>query len=250
MLTPSKHLTARELKRERTRLTRELAKDYRQKSAAEVARLRSELRTARRARRDAMSEVRALCRETRREVRARIRAERERARLELNARRDAGLEAAGTVCAKRLAKARAEGDELVKRAERALSERRATARQVRQADARHAAKQGAKRSAAESRAESDDAVRANLPSELVPVFDAVRSRIKAGRRHSRTEAFLHWAEENPGEVLAIQSHQAELEVQRLVREHQAEERRLHKARRRVPREVRERVAAQLADVPF
>lgn len=82
-------------------------------------------------------------------------------------------------------------------------------------------------------AESDDEVRANLPPELVPVFDAVRKGIKGTARKSRTEAFLQMAEENPGEVYALQSAQAERDVERLIAEQQRLER-LERRRSAVP----------------
>jgi hypothetical protein len=52
------------------------------------------------------------------------------------------------------------------------------------------------------RSESDDEVRANLPADLVPLLERVKRSIKAGPRQSRTEAFLEYAEEHPGEGCA------------------------------------------------
>ena len=52
------------------------------------------------------------------------------------------------------------------------------------------------------------------------MFDKVRRQIKGLERKTRTEAFLEWAEENPGEVYAMQEREAEREIKRLVREHQ------------------------------
>jgi hypothetical protein len=69
--------------------------------------------------------------------------------------------------------------------------------------------------------ESDDEVRANIPRGLVKVFDKVRRHIKGSDRKSRSEAFLQWAEENPGEVYAIQEREGEREVRRLLREGRA-----------------------------
>jgi hypothetical protein len=78
--------------------------------------------------------------------------------------------------------------------------------------------------------ESDDYVRGNLPPELQPVFDRVKKKIKGGPRTTRTEAFLEWAAENPGDVLQHQEHDADREVARLVAEHQAVAGRLRKGR--------------------
>ena len=54
--------------------------------------------------------------------------------------------------------------------------------------------------ARERASESDDEVRANLPPELVGLFDRVRRSIKGSARKSRTEAFLEYVEEHPGEA--------------------------------------------------
>jgi hypothetical protein len=51
----------------------------------------------------------------------------------------------------------------------------------------------------ERRGESDDEVRANIPEDLIPMFERVKRSIKAGPRISRTERFLQYAEENPRE---------------------------------------------------
>lgn len=56
---------------------------------------------------------------------------------------------------------------------------------------------------AEAIRESDDAVRHNIPPELVPVFDKVRRSIKGTPLRSRTEAFLEYVDENPDDVAAI-----------------------------------------------
>jgi len=53
----------------------------------------------------------------------------------------------------------------------------------------------------ERREESDDEVRRNIPPELSPLFERVKRSIRGGPRMSRTEAFLRYAEENPGEEL-------------------------------------------------
>lgn len=71
--------------------------------------------------------------------------------------------------------------------------------------------------AAEAIHQSDDAVRRNLPPDLVPVFDAIKGRIKGSPKRSRTETFLQWVEENPGEVVAMQDKRAERELRALLR---------------------------------
>jgi len=88
----------------------------------------------------------------------------------------------------------------------------------------------------ERRQESDDEVRTNLQPDMVPVFNAVRKHIKGGLRKSRTEAFLQWAEENPGEVYDLMQHDADKYLAQLLAEEA-----------RTSRELRRR---SVAGVPF
>lgn len=67
--------------------------------------------------------------------------------------------------------------------------------------------------------ETDDQVRANLTSDLVPLFDEVSRSIKGGLNQSRTEAFLKFAESHPDKVLATSSHEAHTRVEALEKEH-------------------------------
>jgi hypothetical protein len=76
----------------------------------------------------------------------------------------------------------------------------------------------AARRVAELRAESDDEVRGNIPRELVPVFDKHRHLFRDSPRRSRTEHFLEWAEESPGEVQRVIDADIEAQVAELVRE--------------------------------
>ena len=65
-------------------------------------------------------------------------------------------------------------------------------------------------------------MRRDIPPELVGVFNKVRRNIKGTDRKSRSEAFLEWAEENPGEIYAMQEQEAAREIKRLVKEYQRE----------------------------
>jgi hypothetical protein len=84
----------------------------------------------------------------------------------------------------------------------------------------------------ERRAESDDEVRANLPADMVRVFDAVRKQIKGSPRKTRTEAFLEWAEENPGEVFEVMQHDADRYLAQLLAEQDQIQREQRGGRRR------------------
>jgi hypothetical protein len=93
---------------------------------------------------------------------------------------------------------------------------------------------------AERQGESDDEVRGSIPPELLPLWERVRRSIRGSSRMSRTEAFLHYAEEHPEEVLTV----IEDKTEAIVRELERQEREASRAlRRRVPRE-------EFADVPF
>ncbi len=60
----------------------------------------------------------------------------------------------------------------------------------------------------EVRQESDKEVIANLEAEdprLIPIFKRERRGIKGTRDHSRTEAFLEWAQKHPEEIEAVRA---------------------------------------------
>lgn len=78
--------------------------------------------------------------------------------------------------------------------------------------------------------ESDDEVRSNIAADMVPVFDVVKKHIKGGPRKSRTEAFLQWAEENPGEVYELMQHDADRYLAQLLAEQERNERELKRGR--------------------
>lgn len=96
--------------------------------------------------------------------------------------------------------------------------------------------------------ESDDAVRSNLPRELLPVFERVRRAIKGTRHRTRTEAFLEWAQEHPEDVLDYQGDATDREVKRLVAEYEATEREMRKTRGRPS--ARRRAVGADDEVPF
>jgi hypothetical protein len=82
----------------------------------------------------------------------------------------------------------------------------------------------------ERQAESDDEVRSNIPPELVALFERVKRGIKASPCMSRTEAFLHYAEENPDDVLVA----TEDKTDALIRELEAQYNEARRSLRRPP----------------
>jgi hypothetical protein len=91
------------------------------------------------------------------------------------------------------------------------------------------------------RAESDDEVRANLPEDLVALFERVKRSIRGGPRQSRTEVMLKYAEEHPGEVLQA----LEDKTDAMIRDLERQQREAARTARR-----RRYTAAELAAVPF
>ena len=96
--------------------------------------------------------------------------------------------------------------------------------------------------------EDDDAVRSNLPPELVPVFERHRRAFKGSAKRSRTEAFLEWAEENPDEILAVQQAEADKGLRNLLKQQREFGRTVRNARRY--KQTPEELAQILAAVPF
>lgn len=78
-----------------------------------------------------------------------------------------------------------------------------TALPVRAKRAPSAARRAGGLRAAEKRAESNDAVRANIPAELLPAFEKWKHTGKATERTTRTEAFLQWVHDHGGDALRL-----------------------------------------------
>lgn len=207
----------------------------RARERAELARLRLELRAAKERRARLVREARAMCKRGRLTLKARLRAEREALRRKAESARRAERQA----CRARKALAKRAGARSVAVVKSAISaERHARATQRLQAG------EVKRRTAAEALQEADDAVLRDIPQELVPLWNRVRNRFKASSRKSRAEAFMQWAEENPGEVVVMQQADADREIEKLI----ASERALAKKSRL--RKTRAEIEAELAAVPF
>lgn len=194
---------------DKRKLKREIEADRRKAVRDKVRQLRAQIQLARLERKQAIEAIRSQCSIARAKLRATCLSRRERAKLE--------------------------GERLIEKRRAELGEEVSLEKLVRGADRRHL--KGSVRSTAKERSqEDDDQVRANIPRDLLPVFEKHKRRIKAGPRSTRTEAFLEWVSENPDEVYILQNEQAEADIRRMVREHN--------------REARSIGAAALADVPF
>lgn len=182
---------------DKKKLMREIENDRRAKLRTRLAELALLIKAARANRREAVKGVRMQCRVA-------------RAKLKTNCDRRA--EAERTKGAARIAERAHE-----------VAAARDTDRVVRRGDNRHRiGVVKARSSSVERSQESDDEVVRNLSDqpELVGVFRKIRKQVKGGPRRTRTEAFLEWVEENPGEVYAMQGAQAERDLGRMIAEHE------------------------------
>ena len=224
----------------RKRLQRELAEHLREKDRAALALLRAKITAARVERRHRLHAARRSCHGALVALRERQREERQRLTLDHHAQRERGR----TTCLAGKQQARQEGLALEQQAQSEYKDERTFQRQM-----RRATKPRAERSTVRERQqEDDDAVRNNLPPELVPVFDKHRRMFKGSARRSRTEHFLEWAEENPDEVLLVQQADADKALHDLLKQERELGRR-HLATSRYSKSPEE-LARLLAEVPF
>ena len=227
----------RYLERERRRYEKEQAR-------ATLRELREHLRMARAAHRGRVAEVRAACRADKLAVRDRVVALRKLARLELAARvRD---ERAGAVMAWHIRHEQARQEVTSPRAK--LAEERRYQAELRRIERLYIKKMAETRKASrvERRSEDDDAVRSNLPPEYIGLWERVKSKIRGGDRKSRTEAFMQYAEEHPGELLEVLEDRSDA----LVRDLERQEREHRKLARARPRRRAAVAAGAEEEVPF
>lgn len=202
--------------RQRAQTKRELERDQRRKARARLVELRTQLKAAKQRKRERMKQVSCNCKKARNRIRARARAARKRLSASIQRTKLRAKE----LCGLARHEARAEGLAEIGRTIDALNEERKTQTVLRTwtaPPARHP-----QRSRREVATESDDVVRANIDDPgLRIVWEHVKSRIKAGPRRSRTEAFFEWAAEHTADVYAIQEADAEREIRELEREYRA-----------------------------
>ena len=182
----------------KAQLRREIQKAHREKFRARLAELRGLIAEARAAKKSAIKTVQVDCAANR--IKAR------------------------EACALRALEARQQGAAEVLRRRAKLKGERRFEKQMEGVERPRKLRS----TATQRREESDDAVRSNLPAEMVRVFDRVRRHIKGGPRTTRTEAFFQWAEENPAEVFELMQHDADRYLAQLL----AEQEQAHKQLKR------------------
>jgi hypothetical protein len=226
-------------------LTREIDRDLRRKVREKLAELRAQLRSARTQRKEAIKSAKERCRTERLAAREHARALRIRGLAELREAARLERQAARDACT--LGKADARKTEGVERRRAELAAERKYQADMRSIERSNKVRRREHPHATyiERRAESDDEVRANISPDLVPLFERVRRGIKASPRVSRTEAFLEYAEEHPGEVLDVIEDKTETLIRELERQ--------HRETSRMPRAAMRRsvdVASQSEAAPF
>lgn len=240
--------TARQIAAQRKQLRKEAERDRRKKDRAALKQLRVHLRNARRLGVSRRREVRALCKRGRVSARERAKVIRAEFRARAAAAVHQEISQARASCSANQDRAREQVASSIRRAVANL-EHEHTHQQHMQRFAKRATLRGGS-SAPKSRRiealhESDSEVENNIPPELLPVWKAVKSRMKGTPRRSRTETFFEWAAEHEPDVQRIINRQFDADVAELIK-HEAE--------------LRERVGdasaygrmtdAELADVPF
>jgi hypothetical protein len=229
---------AKRLARERKVLERDMARRH-------LAELRAGLKGARAHRSRRLAAVRAQCKADKAATRQRVKdfraAELARIRNEIADARAGQVQACAIRREQAIQEAKGQKDE----AARVLEAERAHRREMRRIIAwdRAEKKKGTKTAGKIARLqESDEAVERDIPPELVPLWRRVKGRIRGGERISRAEAFLHYAHENPDEVLAI----VEADVDKTIAELEKKERDARRALKRAGKGPRKATPAELA----
>lgn len=209
--------------------------------------IRRRIQGIRERRRELMRRVRTQCKAARARTLAQAKARRAAVLLELRRELREMKQAERNRCALRRVRVAQESSSAAERARRELREQQRSTRTVERIEAHRRQRMKSHRAAEERRAESDDEVRQNLDVDLVPVFDVVKARVRARPGMSRTEAFLHWAEESPEQLWQVREDLAEAKLRALLREEQRAARELAKCGGRCTAKQRR---AALPPAPF
>jgi hypothetical protein len=215
-------LTRAEGRRQRAAIMKDISRAEKARAKAELAELRAQLKAAYAAKKGKTRAAIAACRAGRKAQRARAKARRAELLAKLAAETLQEKQAALAACDLGIASARSLVGRHASTRAKLEAERRFRA-ELRRIEAQNRARKSEltpKKVARDLQSESDDEVRANIPPELRGLFERVKRSVKGTGYKSRTEAFLHYAEENPAEVFAG----IDDETERLIRELAARER--------------------------
>jgi len=243
-------LTLEEARKQRRELMKEIAHEHQRKDRAKLAELRARIRNVKGRRKEALRKVITRCRAGRQAAKERAKARaldiREEARALIKQARDEEKLKARDACKARKEHLRAAAISSTARRRGELQAERQFQREMRriESSARKRKKEQQRTTAVEARQESDDEVRTNIPSDILPLFERVKRSIKGSSRQSRTESMLAYAEEHPSEVVDAQEDLSRREIARLIREESALRRAMRSPRRYKP------TAEELAAIPF
>lgn len=190
---------------DKRKLWKQIEREQKKEARAKVKGMRGGLRAVTAARRAAMKSAKERCKSERLAARERARNMRADGLRALNEAVRLEREAARASCSADLVAAHDLKDSEAS-ARAALAAELGYQRSIRAIEKSQRERKRAipkQKTAAERASESDDEVRTNLPPDLVPLFNRVGRSIKGTPRMSRTEAFLLYAENHPGEVLDV-----------------------------------------------
>lgn len=206
------------------------AKSYLARSAArdKVARVREDhegrTQALRARKRRVQKKVTKGCDASRKRTSQEVKKLRKRERARINKKVDAIRGKTEAACRARRQRVRELAADAQHLADEERDERMRIAKQLGAAERKRAKQLAAserRRERREKQSESDDEVEQNLDRELVPVWRKVKRDMKATPKMSRTEAFLHWVEENEGEMWAMRQDEIEREMDDLAAEQAA-----------------------------
>lgn len=234
-----------QLRRDRAKTRRELERSARAKLRARILELRKEIKALRKSKPERTRVVRELCKLGRELMRERWRAEREelrRQREELRERIKDERATARANCGAAVDATRGDVEAEIAAKAETIGELRRDARDARKLGSAILELERDRRTPAERRAAEEDEAEHSVTPELVPVWLAVKSKIRPRRRESLIEAFYHWVHDHSAEVSEI-VHADEIAH---LREREREEAALSKLYRRwkkrggpPPKELRE-----------
>jgi hypothetical protein len=262
MLTIQGGITRAEGKRFRKGLLRDLAAGDRKRQSVTLSKLMRERAAKKKERREKLKKAKTRCCATVRSARARaaetyaldrthdheaVKAAARSATTARVAKRSATVRTAFNTCAADRSAVEATAAKAVGEVQKQITEEKDFRHDMRTIKRTNDARDKDRRraSSAERRSESDGAVVANIPEELIPLWNRVKQKIKGSDRRSRTEEFLQYVEENPDEVIDARQAYADRELDRELRQQQREHK--HQApsvRKATPRR------AKRAAVPF
>jgi hypothetical protein len=253
-------MTQAQRNKHRDKLIKQLDRDLFARGRLKLRELREHLKHAKRWRAQRLPEIRIICKRNRDIARERAKVARAEiaaaAKLAKHTATEQIRREARADCQAKKALAHVRGLDSIGRAQVAIKAEAEMLDAVRRAGravklGKSSRRTAPRMTAAERRAESDDEVRNNIDPELLPVWEKLKSKIKATERMTRTEAFAHWAHDHAQEVRNMVDAAAEASIAELLREEKRIARELRDSKpKRLARARRMLAAETYQDAPF